>query len=296
MKKINIFINFIIILSLMIFVHKFYLKFSNGFRVDKIFDKFTYSKIYKIENDHTFDIDKIFNQKLFLKNKGRHLYVFESEDSKFVVKFVRFHRYEESFYETFLKISLSQKNIFLNEIKKEKKIAFDQTFESYLIANNLLKNETSTIFLSLNNEFDRKIYLYDKFNQKYELNLKNTAFIIQNKISLFSKNLKKVKKDEIAVKNILDAFFDTVNSLYQKKIFNDDRHILKNLGLEGGKVYEIDIGRFKYKEDLLDKKNYENELNYYSEYLKKYLKENIPNAIPYFELKKQQLINNNYDK
>ena len=287
----KIFVNLLILLSSVFALSKSWVKYSNSFRIDKIFKTQEIADYYHVKESSNVDISKILDQKFTFLDKGRQSFVFESEDKKYVLKLIRYHRYFKPFWSDYFNFFSFGRN-YTSKIENETQILFDQTMKSYLLAYEHLKEETGTIFVHLNQNTNlkKKLIIFDKFNRQYEIDLNDIGFILQKKADLFIPNIAQMKDDIFAVKNMLSSFFLNLNSMYEKKIYNDDRHVLNNLGIDGGRVLEFDIGRLKYKEDLLKKEIYAKEIVYYTTYLRKWLSKNIPEALPFFEIKIQELI------
>ncbi|MBN2479934.1 MAG: hypothetical protein JXA94_06875 [Parachlamydiales bacterium] len=292
MKMFKYFLNLIILAFFFTISIKAWHKINAGFRVDKITNIESF-----FEKSQTVDIDdnilNILDQEFSFFNKGRQSFVFESNDGKYVIKLFRYHKYEKPFWhDAFLK-KLSFLDNFIEKLQKEKTISYQQTMDSYNLAYEKLKNETGLIYLHIdqNKKFNKIIKIKDRFKRSYFVDLDQTGFVIQRKTNLLIPTLYYMKNDLMAVKNVLNAFFDNINSVYEKNVYNDDRHVLKNLGIISGTVLELDIGRLKYKNDLLEFNNYKNEITYYTQYLRKWLSKNIPEALPYFEIKLNDYIN-----
>jgi len=272
---------------------KSWITYSCSFRIDKIEPKdfFENANFYKSEISN---LEKIFNQNFKFINKGRHTFVFLSEDNNYVVKFFRFHRYKLPFVLQVCKSFPMIKKI-SKKIQKELDILYFETINSYKLAYENLQTQTATIYVHLNksNDLNKKIKILDKFNVSYYLDLDNYGFIIQKKAKSFQKELLKLKNDKLAVESLLNSFFDNLGSIYEKNIINNDRHILNNLGIIDNKIIEIDIGRFALNKQIKEKTVLEKEAYHYTVYLRKWLSKNIPDALPVLDSQLKNIINLN---
>ncbi len=262
------------------FVIKSWLSYSCSFRIDKIQPSHFFDNNYNDHSDHL-DLDLVLNQKFKFLSKGRHTFVFRSEDNKYVIKFFRFHRYKLPITFQLCK-SLPWIKNFSEKLQKELNILYFETMDSYKLVYEKLQTETATIYVHLNksNDLNKKIIVVDKFKISHTIDLDNYGFIIQKKAKSFSKELIKVKNDKKALEKLLIAFFSNLESIYKKNIINNDRHVLNNLGVIDNRVVEIDTGRFALKQELNKKHILEKEAYHYTMYLKKWLSKNIPDALP----------------
>lgn len=270
-------IKIFVLIGVIALISKGWVTYTRSFRLDKILPTSSFEKTES--NNESFEkLSKILDQKFRFFNKGRHTFVFISEDGNFVLKFFRFHRYSLPFtYQTcnflpFIK-NISEKS------QKELNISYQETMQSYQLVYDQLPNETALVYahLSKTNNLFKKITIIDKFKVPHKIDLDNYGFIIQKKAKSFKKELLRLKNDNKAVESLLISFFDNLKNIYKKNIINDDRHILNNLGVIDNKVVELDLGRFAKKE-LSDDFVLKSEAKNYTFYLKKWLKKNIPYA------------------
>jgi hypothetical protein len=258
---------------------KCWIAYTSSFRIDKILPN-NFEEYNKYEVQY-FDVDQVFNQKFKFIDKGRQTFVFASEDDKYVIKFIRFHRYSLPMCFQICS-SLPWLKNYIKKYQKELDILYSETMASYRLSYEKLQRETATIYIHLNktNFLNKKIIIFDKLGVCHSIDLDNYGFIVQKKAKSFSKELLKIKNNSRAVEALLVSFFNNLDSMYKKNIINDDRHIINNLGVIDNKVVEIDIGRFALKQGLNKKDVLENEAYNYTIYLKKWLSKNIPEALP----------------
>src|SRR3989337_2234180 len=88
-SKILVLIGFVSILTMG------WLSYTCGYRLDKIKAQDFENLIIKTGD---FDLDSMLSQRFHFLSKGRHTFVFRSEDDKYVIKFFRFHRYKTSVF------------------------------------------------------------------------------------------------------------------------------------------------------------------------------------------------------
>ncbi|MFA6502366.1 MAG: hypothetical protein WCT85_06225, partial [Parachlamydiales bacterium] len=106
MKAILKLLKTIFVLIALVLCIKGYNLFTDGFRIDKIYPKFN-EKIQAFPLD---EIDEVFNQNYKYLSKGCQTYVFESEDGNYVIKFIRYHRYQLPLWLQVINYNQSYKN------------------------------------------------------------------------------------------------------------------------------------------------------------------------------------------
>jgi len=257
---------------------KTYHLMTKGFRADKIRSNFTNS-IFET-NDNINDND-VFNQKYSYLSKGCQTYVFESEDKKYIIKFIRYHRYQTPLWLNVCNFLKKYRNIRL--FYKEKLLL--NSLKSYQIAVNFLKDETATLYVHLNKtrNFDRRLRILDSLKREYLIDLNEAGFVVQKKVKSFEDVLNKYKNNERELKKLVYSFLNTTRYIYQKGFINDDYNCIKNSGVIDNKVIHLDVGSFLLKDNLDTKKVFEKEFFRYVRYFKKWADKNAPFLIAYID-------------
>ncbi|KPK33340.1 MAG: hypothetical protein AMS24_01385 [Chlamydiae bacterium SM23_39] len=254
---------------------------TKGFRPHKIFNlrnlKDSYKDIKPPEK-----IDKILNQKYKYLNKGSQLYVFASEDKKYVIKFISSNKYKEPFRRNILSLlPINFKNY-----RKTKKINRERNLKnainSYLISYNYLKKETGTIYIHLKNRkiFKKKLTIIDNVGSSYNININSKFFIIQKKAEKLKPKILKIIKDKNKeeLKKIVLDYFNLSFSIVKKGFINKDSSI-KNIGYIDEELIEMDLGRFV----KIKSPNFYENLKKYTFLNKKFFEKNSPDIIKFFE-------------
>jgi hypothetical protein len=271
---------------------KSYQLITDGFRIDKIkFEPF----LEKIAiEDNFFEVENILNQKFKYLSKGCQTYVFESEDKKYVLKFIRYHRYHP-----YLWLKIFKNKYFLNnyytKLKNHKDKLFVQSINSYQIANDYLKNETKTLYIHLNqtNNLNKKVVIIDRLNQKFEINLDEYGFILQKKANSLSKHLKNSLNNENHLKDITNSFINLTDSIYKKGFINSDYNCIKNSGIIENEIIFTDLGSFKKTDNLNEKTVYKKEMNKFMKYYQKWTDRYSPELTNYLIDEIDRLVNEN---
>lgn len=217
-----------------------------------ISDGFTIAKIINYEN--TFDNDatsakdetkalSILDQPFYYLAKGRQAFVFESQDKKYVLKFISFNKYKEPFRRSLLStFSLCQDYRKNRKINREKNMR--SALNSYKLVYENLKKETRLTYIHLKKKpsFYQKITLFDKTNKSFQINLNNHLFIIQKKANklkpIFKKYLAKNNINEIDT--IFSDYIEMVADIIKKGFLNKDSS-MKNAGYIDSRIIDMDI-------------------------------------------------------
>jgi hypothetical protein len=230
------------------------------------------------------DLQKILGQKFFYLGRGRQSFVFSSEDDRYVIKFLRYHKYQKPLTtRMFSCITKGQKQAFLE--KKERAL---RAQESYDIALNRLSLETAVIFAHLTptRHSYKQVVVYDGLDRAWTIDLDNVLFIVQKKASSLEKELKRslLSKNEEKVHQLICSFLEGVFKRQKAGILNRDwRNALRNSGVIGDQVIEVDIGSFYRDDAVFSGDRFQEEMILFSLPLKEFLKKEGPEYLPAFE-------------
>ncbi|KKL98156.1 MAG: hypothetical protein KR126chlam4_00912 [Candidatus Anoxychlamydiales bacterium] len=272
MKFLKLFFKTIFVVALILAVSKSWQLITDGFRIDKINSSLTKKDASNLSIEP--EISKIFNQKFKYLSKGCQTYVFKSLDDRYVLKFIRYHRYKIPLWLrvcTFLDDYRNKRLYYKDKLLKD-------SLKSYEIASNFLKDETAIIYVHLNktNNLNKKIELQDRLGKKYLVDLDTKGFVIQKKVKTFEDVLMQHKNDEIELKKLANSFLYTTEAIYKKGFINDDYNCVKNSGFINGKVIHSDVGSFLPRDNLMAKENFEKEFFRFVRYFKKWSDKNAP--------------------
>lgn len=243
---------------------------TDGFRTFKIISNFGFeifdtknnSKIYKnivFSKEEVERASRILNMKFYFLSKGNQFYVFESQDHRYVIKFINFKNFS---YPSFLKkvpLKVLEKSI----QRKDKR--YPLVFSSIALAYEKLKDETGLVFVNLNQDikFEKQIILINKFGVEKRVALDDACFVLQKKASSFFSTMEKRFKSEggEAIKKGIDEFFETIEARCRKNIADEDANDeMKNVGIFKNKVLITDIGKLYYNEKLQNKSDFLREM------------------------------------
>jgi hypothetical protein len=204
------------------------------------------------------EVDSILNQSYNYVGKGAQSYVFASEDGKYVIKFFKFRHLRPSW----IIDALPEWN-FLKEyrekVRERKNRLIMVVFSGYKLAYDELRSESGIVYLHLNKSqhLDRKLTVYDKLGLKWEIDLDDIVFVIQEKAKTTRSVLQEaLKKNNLAlVKTRISQIFDLYMLEYSMGIYDIDHGVLHNTGFVGDKAIHLDVGRLT-KDDKMKLRQY----------------------------------------
>lgn len=184
---------------------------------------------------------------------GNQAFAFESEDGRYVVKFLKkklfnTHRFWDS----------------KERWKKGNKRMRD--FASYCLAFNALKEETALCCVHLNptSWLPKALNLTDEQGKHHRLNPNAVSFILQHKADLVYPTIDRLMEEGRIddAKRALSSLMALLATRAAKGIADSDPDLDKNFGFIDGKAVQIDIGRFsdrplptRYRDRNLPKNN-----------------------------------------
>ncbi len=245
---------------LFLMTYKAYLQLTDGFNSKNIVLELPCENKWEISyTEEELEMARtILTQPFRYLAKGRQSYAFESEDGKYVLKFMKCQRFN---MHSLAKLLPNSERKMKMKMKSRKAL-----FSSYFIAKNECSAESAILFLQLNCKprLHKKVTLIDKLGCKHEVDIDKTPFVIQKKITPVFTALQKTidKGDTEKTYSLLKEITDVVAALSARGIRDADLALIKhhNIGFDGEKVAYIDIGTFKHvskkKKAKLIKKDY----------------------------------------
>jgi hypothetical protein len=266
-----------------------YFELTDGFSVANISSAHKDDPQWEIPALSTMDaqeVENALNQKYHYLDKGHQAYVFESEDSKYVLKFLKFQKYRHHPMVQALPLpaSLNEKRQKQTLHKEDKR---DALFKSWKIAFTKLKDETQVLFIHINRtpHLEKEITLYNKIGIAYHLNLADYVFMLQRKAELFADVIERDMKNgnSESAKELLDGLVALYQNEYRQGLFEEDRYIVRNTGVYLNKPIQIDTGRLREDESYKDPKRQAKEILWKTVLLQDWLDENYPELATYFK-------------
>lgn len=265
------------------------ISFNEGFSLKKVLcDLPEHSKwqVVKITND---PLLKALDKPFTYLGRGGQAFVFESEDKKYVIKLIRYDLLTPT-----LNMRLSD-YFFKDEPRfKRKKKRFLEANQSYYDAYTKLSEETNVLYSHLvkTEFFGKKITLIDKLKKRYTVELDNLGFILQKKVTLLGEVLEdlKAKEDRIGIEKILTDYLSLLKRRTDKGFWiKDHNQFLRNYGRCEGKVFEIDVGSYRYDNLKTACFFQKNNLDHLKR-LHLWIEDNLPEHLAFFDQKIEEII------
>ena len=248
----------------------------------------------KLSSEKKEEVMKILSQPYYYFAKGHHALAFISEDSKYILKFLRAKKLQRPLIFSFANTKGKQR-----EHLHGKRLSF--ILNSHALAHNPLKEETAVIYSHFfkTEDFKQNIHLYDKLKREFLLDADTNSFILQKKVDLYEEVLPKTiqKKDISAVKQMISSYFQVIASRCKKGIMNKDRGGWgRNYGIIEGveRAYEIDIGSYIVSEKVMTKEGMEKEIRECSRDFRRYVKATLPQMLDFFDENIKETVEANY--
>jgi len=193
--------------------------------------------------------DKFFyilsQQTLNWLGRGMQVIVFETQDGKYVVKFVQLGRMKENSDKGFFQGLLSKEN---KEKREERLRHREEIFSSSKMAFEELQDETGIIYVHLNRTEDklRGVKLVDRNGQSHRIRGDDASFVVQKKASCVIPVLTKLMEsgDLPGAKQRVNHIFDLLLSLARKGFVDGDDALIRNnnMGFTEDRAIYIDTG------------------------------------------------------
>jgi hypothetical protein len=169
----------------------------------------------------------ILNQRFHYLARGGQMFVFVSEDQKYVLKFFK---------------NSPNPLVPLKKYHSKKMGKLIRDIGGYLLAFERVPEESGLIYLKLDNKalFDQTVTLVDKLGISHKLSLQNTLFVIQKK----GEPLNSYLQHSHDVQAVFNAMKDLIKIRRNHHIEDTDSHLSQNIGFIDGKLCFLDPGKF----------------------------------------------------
>ncbi len=260
-------------------------KQTDGFSLLSLESRFPNDPNLDFPSDMT-ELEGVLDQKYHYLDFGGQCHVFESEDQQYVIKLLS-HKFGAP---QALLMSIPLPEPLKSKRAKMMSRIFSKharDYHSYWIAYEILKEETGLIYVHLNTteNLQRQLTITDKLHIAHQIDLDNTAFIVQKKAALVYPTINTCmqNKDVEGAKQALHAIIDVIVQRCQKGIFDEDPRIHCNVGLIGGRAILIDVGRFKGDANRKNPDVYKKDLSAITARFKEWLSKNHPALVTILE-------------
>lgn len=226
------------------------------------------------------------SQKFRYLARGGQSAVFISHDKEVVLKFYRFpsHLRPLGWIKHPLSYALSKKR---EGIKKHNFEKLEITFNSFLLANSELKDESGLLYVHLNPTTNLQlcVTLVDHLNNHYLVDLDHVAFVLQKKATPVFPTLETLintGRHEEAQSHLLSVI-ELITKRCRKGIIDHDAILDQNYGFTSGKAIHVDVGRLARDPSIKDPSEIRIHTELLFSTLTQWLKEKDPTLANYFE-------------
>ncbi len=233
----------------------------DGFSTKKIASSFPINLSFDLALTPDREVLTILEQKFTYLGSGRQCFAFQSEDGKYVIKFLNHDRFSLpkllQIFPLFPPLEAMRKK---RMEKRHKRI--EAFFTSFALAYTQLKEESGLLFVQLvpKDHFTQPILLIDRIGYPHTVDLNKMEFILQKKgVPLYEVLAGHAGNTEV-IKKILHSFIQLIVNRISKNIIDDDLNVKGNIGILDGKAILMDIGRLFIDETLQDPEKFNREL------------------------------------
>ncbi len=268
-----------------------YYDLNNGFCVWKISSNHPYRSEWNVAplaDAQKEEVLAALSQEYLYLAKGMQSYCFESRDGKYVIKFMKQHRYKTIWSRfTWLPFPPSLA-AYANRKSKEAVRDREYTFNSYRLAYDALAEENGLVFMQLNPQpiVGHRVVLIDKLGVKHSVNIDNMVYALQRKADLVGDRVDRLMSqgDEEAMKRAIRSMLGLFQSYNRKGIKDEELgKFCVNYGFVGDKAIAVDIGQYVIEPSLEDPTRAYEEILRKAGPMKKWLQSGHPSMAAYLE-------------
>lgn len=199
-------------------------------------------------------LDSLLKEPFTYLSKGNSCYAFISQDRKRVLKFHRIPSHKR--IAAFL---FNPSSYFLDK-KKKRMGRLKKSIESYTSCHTDLKQETGCLWLQAQPRpsLKKKALLIDKAKNRYELDLSNTVFIVQEAAKLVFPTLQElINKQELDLaKCAITHILQLLSTTFLKGYIHKDPVLQTNFGLLPDRAIFIDMGDISFSASSQNRADY----------------------------------------
>jgi hypothetical protein len=228
------------------------------------------------------ELQVLLDQKFYYLGKGCQFYVFESEDGKFVIKFLK-HKHLRPF--TWLNsIPMPEKWRAMSNAKiARRQERVERLFSSCKLAYEKMPHETGLLFIHLNRTptLEKTINLFDKMGCKHAIDVDSYEYVIQYKAVTVKNVFSSVQEKDISAR--VAQLVNLVLARCEKGIGDRDRSFVQNVAFaaEDDRAIFVDIGQFYEEPLLMQKEEQQKDLNRRLNNLHYWTGQHFPHLVPF---------------
>lgn len=278
-------------------VGRIYYRTTGGFTLGNITYDLPYDARWEMrlpEEEEAHEIEVILHQPFHYLGKGCQSYVFESEDSRYVLKFFKYQRFRPKVWLSYMTFLPGMEG-YLQSKSECKKRKLESVFTSWKIAYEELRPETGVLFVHLNKtkrQWEKPFLIYDKMGWEHSLNLNDYEYLLQRKAKLLCPTLDGLMTlgKVTEAKQLLDRLIQMLLSEYHRGFADNDHALMQNTGILDGRPVHIDVGQFVKNEKVKEPEVYNQELFNKTWKFRKWLVEHHPELASHLEMLLRQVM------
>jgi hypothetical protein len=246
-------LSFLAVCLLLFAAARIYNSMTDGFFIwDIVYDDPAKSEweVRPLTSEEHAHVESILNQPFTYFSKGHQAYVFASADGQYVLKFLK--RNPVKIKAWFAALPLPEKwENYRNKKIQEKEVRLHAIFTGWKVAFEDLSEESGVLAVSMNRNsgFNNPVTITDRVGNTFQVDLNNTAFLVQRRVHVLSQ----VLEDYIKTGNIEEAqkllarLIDLYRSEFDRGLAENDIFLLRNIGVtDEGQPIHLDTGRLHH--------------------------------------------------
>jgi len=259
-----------------------YIHATDGFSLHQI--TISHTLFPQAEPMSSTSYDALFDQTFRYIGKGCQFYVFESEDGKYVIKFLKYkHLRPCTWMRRIPKPSSLHKIVEAKIARREERIS--NLWSSCQLCFDKLADESGILLLHFDRtpHFQKKVRLIDKVGFTHLVDLDTHEFILQRKALSVEAAFQNASEEEIALR--VQQLASVVLERCQKGIRDRDRAFVQNVAfaVDEPKAIFIDIGQFYEDESILSQEEQQVDLKRRMGNLRHWTERYYPQLLPCVE-------------
>jgi hypothetical protein len=199
-------------------------------------------------------LQTLLDQKFYYIGKGCQFYVFESEDGKYVIKFLKHKHLRQFTWLNALPMPPKLRQLCDAKIARRSE-RVKRLFTSCQIAYEKMPEEAGLLFIHLNRvpALEKNITLIDKIGCKHTIAIDEYEYFVQKKGITLREIFSNIEEKDVPKK--VQLLLDLVLKRCEKGICDRDRAFVQNIAFteNGQKAIFIDFGQFYENPSILQK-------------------------------------------
>lgn len=270
---------------------RIYYAYTDGFQLSNIADTTSFTKTWDTRSptkDETALATNILQQKFTYLGKGCQSYVFLSEDGQYVLKFIKYQRFQTKPWLDVLAF-IPYFHQYREERLSVKKEKLFMLLTGWQTAFNHLPQETGVVWVHLNAKtgLSYPITIVDKIGSSHSIDLRDYQYLVQRKVEMIDVYLQKLFEHQELDKAqaMMDKLIAMILGIYQQGFADNDPALIQNTGVAHDMPLPIDMGQLVQNNAAKDESVYKQALFNKTYRLREWLSPRSPETLLYLEQK-----------